>query len=151
MRVYTTYERYVTPRVYPLLREFGKAVGLPEPFSTSDEFCQQWNGIMNLRMAFLVVADDGQNGFAGALGALVAPRMYWPGWLASETFFWIRPKYRGGLTAARMLKEFEAEARRRNCVVAHVGHKHRFRAEEMERFYSRFGYVPIESIYQKEL
>jgi len=151
MRVYTTYEMHKTPRVVPLLQEFGRAAGLPEPFATGGQFCAQWNGIMNLRMAFLVLAEDQEKGLAGCLGAVLSPRIYWAGWSAQETFMWVRPEYRGGLTAARLLKEFEAEARRRECAVVHVGHKHWFRAEEMERFYKRFGYSPMESIYQKEL
>lgn len=150
MRVFSTTSPLFSELVYPLLVEFGRAAGLPEPFSSEHEFCLAWNRILAAGMGVTILAMDGGK-VAGCLGALFSPRVYWDGDMATETFFWVRPEYRGGLTAARLLREFETEAKRRGCVTACVGHKSHFRAEEMAQFYKRFGYSPLEVMYQKEL
>jgi len=148
--VFTSYDTAQTHRVAPLLTAFGKEAGLKEPFATEEEFWKQGNILLELRLACTVIAEKNSE-VIGVLGGIFAPRSYWPGSFASETFFWIVPQHRGGLTGARLLKEFEEEARRRGCAVVHVGHKHHFGAEEMARFYKRFGYSPMEVMYQKEL
>lgn len=150
MRILVDHISKFTRDVYPLLVEFGRAAGLPEPFASEDEFCSIWDGIVDADAGVTILAlDNGR--IAGCLGALFSPRVYWSGGMATETFFWVRPRYRGGLTAARLLRQFEVEAKGRGCAVACVGHKSQFRAEEMERFYKRFGYSPLEVMYQKEL
>ncbi len=135
-------------RVYPLLVEFGRAAGLPEPFSTCGEFSEQWGQIMRAGAGFLVLAEDGEE-LVGILGAFVGPRIYWPGLAATESFWWVRPECRGRMAGVRMLKEFEAEAKRRGCSVVAAGHKTFFMADELARLYQRLGYQPLETMYLK--
>ena len=150
MKIRTSYCPADAERVYPLLVEFGRAARLAEPFSTQEEFCAQWESLVKLRTACTILAEEDEK-VVGCLGMLFSPRVYWAGHMAAETFFWVKPSCRGSLTAARLLREFETEARRRGCEVVHVGHKSHFRAEEMERFYKKFGYRSLEVMYQKDL
>lgn len=68
---------------------------------------------------------------------------------ASETVWWIDPGARGGPAAVRMLREYEAWARRRGCVFIGMAALATFPGAG--KLYERAGYKPTETHYMKVL
>jgi GNAT superfamily N-acetyltransferase len=60
---------------------------------------------------------------------------------AYELLLYILPEYRGGLLAARLIRQFEKDAQRLNCIHVRAGTSTRIRTEEVLRLYERLGYT----------
>ncbi|WP_052832938.1 GNAT family N-acetyltransferase [Bradyrhizobium sp. LTSP885] len=60
---------------------------------------------------------------------------------AYELLLYILPEYRGGLLAARLIKQFEIDAKRLGCVHVRAGTSTQISTEEVLRLYERLGYT----------
>ena len=60
---------------------------------------------------------------------------------AHELLLYILPEHRGGLLAARLIKEFEQRARALACVHVRAGTSTRINTEDVLRLYERLGYT----------
>lgn len=60
---------------------------------------------------------------------------------ALELLLYILPEHRGGLLAARLIKQFERGAMRLNCIHVRAGTSTRVGTEETLRLYERLGYT----------
>ncbi len=60
---------------------------------------------------------------------------------AHEHLLYILPEYRGGLLAARLIKDFERIARTRGCVHVHAGASTRMHDDRTLELYERLGYT----------
>lgn len=60
---------------------------------------------------------------------------------AYELLLYILPEYRGGLLAARLIRQFELAAKRLNCIHVRAGTSTQIDTEDLLRLYERLGYT----------
>jgi hypothetical protein len=60
---------------------------------------------------------------------------------AYELLLYILPEYRGGILAARLIRQFEIAATRLNCIHVRAGTSTHVNTEELLRLYERLGYT----------
>lgn len=91
----------------------------------------------------------------GFLAGLAAPHLLHPAQIvASEIFFWVSKEHRSKAPAAvRLVKAFETWAKEppRNCSAVTLAFYRGPGEIDLHKFYSRFGYTPIETTYLKQL
>lgn len=150
MNIRVTENVWDTPKVHDILEEFAREAGLKPDVLNQENFNEIWDGMVANKAAFMVLMEDREQ-VVGALGALIAPRVYWVGTMAAETFWFVKPAYRRGLGPVRMFKAFEQEAKRRGCAEVWAGHKTFFMAEQLGALYKALGYSPREVMYRKEI
>ena len=93
----------------------------------------------------LLWEEDGHVG--GLIGFLVLPHYFNGEVVASEMMWYVEPEHRAGGAAMHLMWEAQKEAKRMGAT------RMAFAApnEEVGRIYRRFGYKPLETVYEKEL
>ena len=94
--------------------------------------------VMTEHPSFIGVIDADLRGF---MFGTTAQQWYDPELNAHELLLYILPEYRGGLLAARLIRQFEKDAERLNCVHVRAGTSTRIGTEEVLRLYERLGYT----------
>ena len=95
-----------------------------------------------------VVMVTEQNGnVVGVIGGVVGPHYLTGGKSASELFWWVEPEHRG--VGLPLLRAYEDEAQERGA--QYSGMICPFGSSNVEKIYSKSGYVPLETIFFKEM
>jgi len=145
--------RPLKPREIHLCVPFGQAfheeLNLPGKF-VPEVFVDNWMTFLaNYPSVILSLWKDGE--LAGGLGGLIAPDLYDARPYAQEFFWFIGKAYRGGTGAIRLLNAFEAWARERLVSEIRMVHMVSSQEDQLERLYTRLGYVKVEVCYRKQL
>lgn len=96
----------------------------------------------------LVAAEDEE--LVGMLCVHIDPSTFKPAVIAGELVWWVEPEHRGGMTAVRLLRRGEDEARQRGATVFNMGAL-ATSPEEAHKIYLRLGYTPTHTVYTKRL
>lgn len=97
----------------------------------------------------MLVADmDGE--LVGILCAHIDPATFNPAVVAAELVWWVEPEHRGGMTAVRLLKRGEDEARARGATVFNMCAL-ATSPEEASEILKRLGYAPTHTVFTKRL
>lgn len=70
--------------------------------------------------------------------------------IGTELVLYIRPEFRGGISAVRLIKRFEEFCASRGCVDINVGSSAEINTELAQKFYGRLGYKQCGFISHKE-
>lgn len=127
-------------------REFAKVAGQPEVDKESLEY-----SFLNLmENGILKVAENGA--IQGGAGALVFPA-YWNQheMMAQELFWFLRPEYRGGSTALKMLISLENEAKVKGAKRLMMICLDELDGAKIASMYERLGYESQERTFVKWL
>lgn len=133
-------------RVLTMARDFHAAAGVPFPFSAAHADAIFRASLLDEDRLCVVLDVDGAA--RGALIAEAGAHPFGPFKVASEVMWWIEPAYRGA-GAASMLAHYEAWARERGCVLAHLVGLGGDPAIGI--FYQRHGYSAAERHFLKTL
>jgi GNAT superfamily N-acetyltransferase len=96
----------------------------------------------------LVAELDGQ--LVGMLCAHIDPATFTPAVIAAELVWWVEPEHRGGMTAVRLLRAGEADAKARGATVFNMAAL-ATSPDEARQILQRLGYAPTHTIYTKRL
>lgn len=97
----------------------------------------------------MLVADDGGK-LVGMLCAHIDPSTFRPAVIAAELVWWVEPEHRGGMTAVRLLRRGEEEARNRGATVFNMAAL-ATSPEEAAAILERMGYAPTHTVFTKRL
>ncbi|MDF7671159.1 GNAT family N-acetyltransferase [Orbaceae bacterium ESL0721] len=99
----------------------------------------------------LVLIDKGEQGLKGFfIGQILTP-LASKDKMALDVMFFIRPAYRGGTTAYRLIKRYEEWARSHDVKYIQLGSSSGLSQQRTLNMYSRLGYVPQAVTYVKEV
>jgi GNAT superfamily N-acetyltransferase len=133
-------------RVLMLARAFHSAAGLPFPFSAAHADAIFRASLEQEDRLCLVLDVDGVA--QGVLVAEAGPHPFGPFKMATEHMWWIEPAYRGR-AARQMIADYEAWAKGRGCLFAHLTGLGEDPAAG--RLYQRSGYSAAERHFMKLL
>lgn len=97
----------------------------------------------------IVLAAIENDEFLGSIGGVVYPD-YATGDLVAGELFWYVPQEHRGIIGVRLLKAFEAEAKKHGAARVYMIHLTDTRSEAFKDFYTRSGYRLVENIFCKE-
>lgn len=96
----------------------------------------------------LVAEHDGV--LVGMLCCHIDPATFTPAVIAAELVWWVEPEHRGGMTAVRLLRAGEKEARARGASVFNMSAL-ATSPDEAHEILQRMGYAPTHTVYTKRL
>jgi GNAT superfamily N-acetyltransferase len=88
---------------------------------------------------------------AGFIGGILAPDINNGDIVASETFWYVLPKFRGSTIGVRLVNHFEVWARDMKAARIIMAHLADSMPEALKEFYERRGYRPRETSWIKDL
>lgn len=98
--------------------------------------------------AILLVSEE-NNKITGILAACLSRTLFSPTPIAIELAWFIKEEYRGRSDAIRLMKTYEEWARFKGCHSVCMADL--TQTNDLEKFYTRMGYSPVEQSYIKEL
>ena len=144
--------RYATHDDVLALVELGKPFVQQHPMlkgvAVSDE---QLVGVLTnlIDIGVIIVAEDAEGGLIGMLAGMMAPVWCAPSHkVAAELAWWMKPGHRNGMTAIRMLRQFEAWAEAQEASQVVVSSIPSI-SQKVGDLYDRLGYELIENSYRK--
>ena len=143
----TTAKAQDLPRLEPLAREFYAASEFLVGFDL-DKFILTWTRLLESETGAIFLLEAGGE-IPGALGGVIYPEPYSGDLIATEFFWFVTAKARGGRGGIHLLQAFEAWARKRGAVQIRMVHLLDSMPEKLERVYRHFGYKPAEVHYTK--
>jgi GNAT superfamily N-acetyltransferase len=132
----------------PLAREFYASSQVLKRFDT-DLFVQTWIRLLDAN-GVIFLLEDGSS-IVGALGGVLYGDPYSGDAIATEFFWFVAQRARGGRGGLQLLKAFEGWARDRGALEIRMVHLLDSMPEKLARVYKHFGFQPIEVHYSKEL
>lgn len=138
------------PSLMALGEGFFSALGYPDDDLDRDGIPRVLHDLVISPAGFVLVADVG-GGIVGAMLGLAHKPVFGRRMQASELGWFMAPNYRGSRDAVRMIAEFEAWARQRECVRVVLSRLMSMRPDAVGRLYERLGYAERESSYAKVL
>lgn len=146
--------RYGTLEDIPALMALGEAffceLGYPDDDLDRDGIPQVLHDLIISPAGFVLVSEMDSR-ITGALLGLAHTPVFGRRLQASELGWWVAPDHRGSRDAVRMLAEFEAWARQRQCARVVLSRLMNMRPHAVGRLYERLGYAERESSFAKAL
>ncbi len=135
------------PRIMECAREFCE---LLQQKLDETHYQSVWQAALSVGSGVIFLLEDEGN-IVGGLGGIkfvedLSGELY-----AVEKFWYLKPQFRGGSWAVRLLREFEVWAAIQHCHEVCMVHMERSMPEDLRAFYSRAGFVPFETFYRKRL
>jgi GNAT superfamily N-acetyltransferase len=138
----------VRTRIEPLLRAHWEEIAHHRSIAPLNPCWEYYYANERMNRLVVVVAENGHD-LVGYSVYFLAPMLHnMPKMLAQNDIIYIRPEYRRGALAVRLMQMGEAEAKRlgASIVSMHVKVDHDF-----SRLLVRAGYAEVETMYSKEL
>ena len=135
-------------RLEPLAREFYASSEVLKRFNT-DLFVSTWIRLLD-QNGVIFLLEDGSS-IVGALGGVLYGDPYSGDAIATEFFWFVSAKARGGRGGLQLLQAFERWARDRGALEVRMVHLMDSMPGKLERVYKHFGFKPIEVHYSKDL
>lgn len=111
-----------------------------------------WSRLLGLNIGAIWIALDKDNTtIIGAIGAMIYPDLWNNDLVAMETFWFIHPDKRAGLTALKLLHEYEAWAKDRGAKRIIMSNVCSPNMQVLRKIYEAKGYRPVDVSYFKEL
>ena len=129
-------------------RSFFEEMKLPGTFKAA-HFTTVWSTLMNLNIGTIFAAFKDGECIAG-IGAIMFPDACTGDIIVTEAFWYVVPKHRKGTIALKLLNEFEAWAKKRNATRVRMGMLVNS-PSTVKELYTRRGYHPLETHYEKQL
>jgi GNAT superfamily N-acetyltransferase len=146
--------RYGTLEDIPALTALGEGffagLGYPDDDLDRDGIPQVLHDLVISPAGFVLVAEVG-GAIVGAMLGLAHVPVFGRRLQASELGWFVAPDHRGSRDAVRMIAEFEAWARQRECVRVVLSRLMNMRPDAVGRLYERLGYAERESSFAKAL
>lgn len=102
-----------------------------------------------IEQGVVIVAEDAEGKLIGFLAGMIAPVWCAPAYkVAAELAWWMHPGHRNGMTAVRMLRQFENWAESHNAAQVVVSSIPSI-SQKVGDLYDRLGYELIENSYRK--
>jgi GNAT superfamily N-acetyltransferase len=133
----------------PLAREFYASSQVLKRFDT-DLFVTTWIRLLDAN-GVIFLLEDNAGVISGALGGVIYGDPYSGDAIATEFFWFVSAKARGGRGGLQLLQAFEGWARDRGALEIRMVHLLDSMPEKLARVYKHFGFQPIEVHYSKEL
>ena len=135
------------PLLVPLGQEFFAASGLPGTFNP-EHFVRTWSTLFEHNLGLVQgVWRDGQ--LLGAAGFILTADINTGAPNASESFFYVRPQFRG--VGHRLFIETEKTLTARGAATIFMVNLTNSSADGHARYYQRMGYRPLENVFIKEV
>lgn len=133
--------------LFPLAEFFWQEGKLPGKFDP-EVWLNTWNHFIDSGIG-VVFGLEKDNRIVGALGAIKYPDPNDGVSMATELFWFVHPKHRGG--GVQLLDKFEQWAAKVGCKRVVMVHLETSMPKALGRFYRFRGYHPIETHYLKEI
>ncbi len=137
------------PHLVALGEMFWDQAGLDDPYDMDSVV----NVFTSLQENGYVLVAEAQGMPVGFIGMIVGDLSFSPTKSATELAFFVWPKHKG--LGVSLLREAEAEAKRRGCRYVHMMSLESMRddagVDRAGRLYERMGYTPSERVFRKEL
>ncbi len=144
--------RYATLEDIPALMALGEGffagLGYPEDDLDREGIPRVLHDLVISPAGFVLVAEVG-GVIVGAMLGLAHVPVFARRMQASELGWFVSPGHRGSRDALRMIEEFEAWARQRQCVRVVLSRLMNMRPDAVGRLYVRLGYAERESSFAK--
>ena len=114
-----------------------------------EAFVATWTTIFTQRCGVIFLLCEPHGEIVGALGAVTGFDPHSGDKSASEFFWFVDPTHRG--RGVELYRHFEQWARDCDCVEIRMAHMLDLMPERLEKVYRRWGFVPTEVHYLKEL
>jgi len=136
------------PGVLPLVLEFEAAIANPVIQIDPAAFVQNWTRFLEIDVGFVILAsDDGRP--VGGLSAYLVPNDLNGSAVAQETWWFVKPEYRGRGVGDALLELFERYARSRGALRVSMGVI--LHLTPVADLLTTRGYTPFETIFYKWL
>ncbi|MGH8897527.1 MAG: GNAT family N-acetyltransferase [Egibacteraceae bacterium] len=136
------------PGLVPLAREFEAAIGNPIIQMKEEAFLSAWRKFIELNVGFLIVAKDAGVP-VGAISAYIVPNDLNGSMLAQESWWFVKPEYRGRGVGRALIELFERYARSRGATRVSLGAL--LHLKPVSELLTTMGYAPFETIHYKWL
>lgn len=135
------------PKVAEVGKIFFEESNLPGKIDP-EIFCKNWKTLIGIGMGKIIgLYRDGE--FIGALGFLITPDINDGKLVATETFWFVSPKFRG--QGIKLLLFFIKHAKEIGCVRVIMMHLFNSHSEQLSKLYENLGFSAIEKHYLKNL
>ena len=134
------------PLLVPLGQEFFSASGLPGVFNP-EHFVKTWSTLIELELGIVQGVFRGGE-LLGAAGFILTADINTGAPNASESFFYVRPQFRG--VGHRLFLETEKNLKARGAATIFMVNLINSSADGHARYYQRMGYRPLENVFIKE-
>lgn len=113
-----------------------------------ERFVTFWTGAIEsgIGVIFLQMKDGAVN---GCFGGVMFPDLYSGAVIATEFFWFVKEKCRGG--GMKLYRAFESWAKEKGCAEIQMIHLLDLMPEKLEKVYRHLGFVPVETRYSKEV
>jgi len=136
------------PRLVPLAREFTTAIDNPIITLEDATFVTNWTKFLELKVGFIIAAYDGPTP-VGALSAYIVPNDLNGSQVAQETWWFVKPEYRGSGIGENLIELFERYARSQGARRVSMGVL--LHLKPVADLLTKRGYVPFEKVFYRWL
>lgn len=131
-------------------QEFFLESNLPGVFNP-EVFERSWRELIESGRGTIIGLFGGCNTLQGGLGCVIAPCLFTGDLIGVECMWFIRPEYRTGMGAIKLLRAFEIWSKSRQAVRVAMIHLETPNAIPLKRLYEKLHYRLSETHYLKEL